>query len=386
MRWLVVLALVACDGGGPHLMVHPLDAPPDSCGYYFGACNPLTQTGCNVGEKCTWALVPDHPPLGYVDCAPEGTVPIGAACSYSETMHVDECGRLVTDTADNCVKGAVCSPVAGDGTGVCKQVCDNAGGNPMRDASHACVVQPGLFSTATSSPAAAGACDPACDPLADNDFDGSGSALSRTGSACGSATIGCYGIPSGGTPPRTQFWCEPELHYTTPLHHRTECTVATGCADATADSSIYVNSCNQGYEPLLRESTAVSTAICVAFCAPLDCYAGNCGSNNANSAGAAPHRCANPDALGAFGSGEECRYMWFDELDGSGNWLHSPYSDSVGICVDHDAYGMPRCQDLPLAGSGSTPGAAELGCVSSQLATPRRLPRRFGSDVRLLRE
>lgn len=78
--------------------------------------------------------------------------------------------------------------------------------------------------------------------------------------------------------------------------------------------------------------------------------------------------------------------MWADELDGSGHWLPSPYSDSVGICVDHDAYGLPRCQDLPLVGSGGAPGAADLGCVSSQLANPQMLRRRSVTDVRLLRE
>ena len=78
--------------------------------------------------------------------------------------------------------------------------------------------------------------------------------------------------------------------------------------------------------------------------------------------------------------------MWARELDGSGELLQSAYSDSVGFCVDHDAYGMPRCEDLPLLGSGSALGAADLGCVSSQLANPPMLRRRFVTDVRLLRE
>jgi hypothetical protein len=202
-----------------------------------------------------------------------------------------------------------------------------------------------------------------CDPLVDNDFDGSGSALFRISTRCGgAATIGCYGIPSGGAPPATAFTCMGERHYDTPLRHRTECTTATGCVD---DGNLYVNSCNQGYEPLLRESTAVSTAVCVAFCAPLDCYAGNCGSNNANALGAAPHRCTAPDAVGSFGSDEECQYLWRDEVDGSGNYLPSPTSNTVGICVDHAAYGLPSCKDLPLHGSGSGFDALSFGCVST---------------------
>jgi len=170
----------------------------------------------------------------------------------------------------------------------------------------------------------------------------------------------------------------PERHYDLPLRHRTECTTATGCADT--NGTIYVNSCNQGYLPMFRESTAVSTVVCIAMCAPLDCYAGNCGSNDENRVGAAPHRCMQPDAVGAFGSGEECEYLWSEELDGSGNWLPSPWSDRVGFCFDHSQYlydptggtdyttPIPSCKDLPLHGSGSALGADDLGCISSQTA------------------
>ena len=315
MRWLVVLALVALpltalvscsDYQSPtKCIVRSSDGDTGCSGSLDGGvvvepppiCSPLLQVNCQPAEKCTWLIDETVPHLiGHIGCAPEGTAAIGAPCMF---------GAPGATGFDNCAKGSVCSAFASPGEpGTCKAICDNAGGTPMCDAAHACVAEFPLFNTGAASPAAGGVCEPACDPLADNDFDGPGSALSRSGSACGSAENGCYGIPSEGTPPRTQFWCAPELHYTTPLHHRTECTTATGCA--ATDGSIFVNSCNQGYEPLFRESTAVSTAVCVAFCKPLDCYAGNCGSGNANSVGAAPHRCANPDALGSFGSGEEC--------------------------------------------------------------------------------
>jgi len=358
-------------------------------------CNPLTQTGCQAGQKCTWVIDQTIPLYaGGIDCAPDGTAQVGSACEY---------GAAGATGYDNCVKGAVCSTFAHTGQpGICKPICDNGGGNPMCDATHACVAEPGLFSTGTSSPAAAGLCEVACDPLADNDFDGSGSALSRTGSACGSdPQIGCYGQPSVGTPPRTAFTCMSELNYTAQLHHRTECTTDTGC-DA-GNGLTEINSCNQGYEPLFRESTAVSTAVCIAMCKPLDCYAGHCGSNDANRAGAAPHRCANPDAVGSFGSGEECEYLWSEELDGSSTWLPSPYSDEVGFCFDHSQYKYdpsggtnptipyPPCEQLQLHATGSDPsdpltffGAVDFGCVSSQTAglpaqrrPLRALPRRW---------
>jgi hypothetical protein len=191
----------------------------------------------------------------------------------------------------------------------------------------------------------------------------------RTGVTCGSSPqLGCYGAPSHGVPLRTQFSCSPDIHSDPDLglRHRTECTTATGCADP--DGSIYINSCNQGYLPVFRESTAVSTTVCIAMCGPLDCYAGNCGSNDVNRIGAVPHRCANPDAVGAFGPGEECHYIWVYELDSSGTLLRSPSSDKLGFCLDHTLYGLPSCKDLPLHGSGSDLGAADLGCVSTSTA------------------
>jgi hypothetical protein len=168
------------------------------------------------------------------------------------------------------------------------------------------------------------------------------------------------------TLPATAFVCTREEHYEIGLRHRSECTFDDGCA--TPNGVLAINSCNQGYEPVFAESTAVSTIVCAALCKPLDCYAGSCGSNDANRRGAAPHRCMTPDAVGNFGSDEECQYLWAHELDGSGHWLRSAYSDTVGICVDHAAYGLPSCAQVPLHGSGGEPDAVSLGCVSSQTA------------------
>jgi hypothetical protein len=364
MRWLALLVVAACNPGpSKHDQVHVLDANRDGLIECWSVCNPLTQSGCSAGEKCTWIVNSWMPPIGHIGCVADGFVALGESCIYVPHTAQGFCSD--SGLADNCVKGTVCSPVGSDAPGTCKAICDNQGGNPMCDATHACVVEPGLFNTGASSPAAGGICNPACNPLDDNDFDGSGSALTRTGSACGSASVGCYGAPSEGTPSATAFSCMPDLHYATPLRHRSECTTADGCAES--DGTILINSCNQGYEPLFRESTAISTAVCVAFCSPLDCYAGHCGSNDSNRFGAAPHRCQTPDAVGNFGSDEECEYMWHEELDGSGNWLPSAYSDTVGVCVDHAAYGEPSCQSLPLA------QAIALGCVSTQTAgLPRR--------------
>jgi hypothetical protein len=359
---VVLLVLGACKYGGSddvppcrHAGECHFDAAPDG----DGACNPLTQTGCEANEKCTWVIDATAPLyVGHVGCVPDGTKNVGEPCTF---------GAAGATGYDDCFRGGVCSTFMTPGVqGACKQLCDIPGGPPSCDSDHACVGYPDLFWTGETSPAAAGVCEQRCDPLADNDFDGSGSALGRTGSACGSATIGCYGIPHEGAPPVTAFGCMAEQHYDLSLRHRTECTHATDCADI--DDVFYVNSCNQGYVPLLHESATVSTIVCTAMCAPLDCYAGNCGSNDANRLGAAPHRCMPSDAVGNFGSDEECQYLWASEIDGSGQLLRSPYSDSVGFCVDHAAYNLPSCKDVPLHGSGSAYDAVDLGCVSTATA------------------
>jgi hypothetical protein len=388
--WLIVLACMAsactdCNGGYTRCIAAPgtiarcggfPDGPPFE-GYV--TCNVLTQAGCLRFEKCTWlldALVPLT--VGHIGCAPYGNGEVGGACTY---------GLPGATGYDACRQGAVCSDRSG-GVGVCKAICDPQGGQPSCAAQHVCVTYPDLFATGDMPPEA-GVCELACDPLADNDFDGVGSALAKTGSACGSSSsIGCYGEPSAGTPPGTQWACMRDINELEPvsLRHRVQCTAANGCAQP--GPAIYINSCNQGYLPLLRESVTVSTAICVAICKPKNCYAGNCGPNDENGLGEAPHRCTTPDRVGSFdtsANGEHCRFLWSLEIDTQGHFLRSPTSDTVGFCFDHSKYlydsnadGMadtpyPPCASLPDGfGSGSALGAGDLGCVDTthvQLAT-----------------
>lgn len=321
-------------------------------------CNPLTQAGCATGEKCTWIVDQTSPStVGHIGCTPDGTVNTGCACTY---------GAAGTTGYDDCAKGNVCN------AGKCKQICDNQGGTPACDADHACTTYANLFSTGSTTPAAAGVCDVACNPLTENNFQGGPGA----GCRCGSAQ-GCYGYPSFGTPPVTAFTCTTVLGSSSTLVHRSPLPSGT----------VFVNSCAPGYLPLLRESTMSATVICVALCKPVNCYAGNCGASDANRLGAAPHRCMNPDARGTFDTsadGEHCAFLWFQEVDSSnGTLLKSPYSDEVGYCFDHSKYlydtngdgsadaPLPPCKDLADGfGSGSAFGAADLGCVDTTHAPP----------------
>ncbi len=321
-------------------------------------CDVLAQTGCTTGQKCTWIEDQTMPVLiGHVGCAPNGTVATGGSCTY---------GAPGATGYDNCVKGDVCN------SGKCKTICDLNGGAPMCGSAASCTAYGGLFDDTGAN--IAGVCDASCDPLADNDILGSGH---KPGSACGSDQ-GCYGYPNYSPP--THWACAHEVNPT--LTHRSACTSANGCENA--NGSPYLNGCAQGYEPLVADSTGSNTIVCVALCKPGNTYMGN---TCQHPAGESPHACDSTDARGTFNTatatnnGDHCVYSWMFELDGSGNLVRSPTSDTVGFCLDHSKYQYdsngdgtpdavwPLCSTLPLTAAGSNdPTAGEFGCVDSMTA------------------
>jgi hypothetical protein len=162
----------------------------------------------------------------------------------------------------------------------------------------------------------------------------------------------------------------PELNAT--LVHRTACTSADGCVDSSGN--YLVNGCAQGYEPVLYDAQGTMQVDCIAMCAPIDCYAGHCGPNDANLGGAPPHACTPSDARGTFNvasannNGDQCAFSWiFQYVVG---FVPSHTSDTLGFCIDHSKYAQPSCATLtnPGFGSGSAVGAADLGCVSTATA------------------
>jgi hypothetical protein len=430
----LLVALGACGGDDkPHIT---LDA-----GSGATTCDPLKQTGCPANEKCTWlidAIAPNY--VGHLGCAPidSGAAAAGAQCQYKGqgTDGYDNCdkglvcgnyrgGHCPPTGARACTKSADCNPgelcnddnlcatrcltdndcngaTCLENTDICKPICDQLenAGNAACDTAHACVIYSGLFSTGDTTPPAAGVCDLKCDPFADNDFDGSGTVSAKTGTTC-AANQGCYGYPSYGTAPKTAFTCTRDINRSVAqplgLRHRVQCTEDNKCA--APGPKVFTNSCNQGYLPLLRESTTVSTTICVALCDPLSCYNGNCGTQDVNRVGRAPNRCNANDRLGMtfnqgtlsdpHPNGEECEYLWRREYDTmTKTYLLSDHKDTVGICFDHSQYQydsdgdntadttLPPCGALVQGfGAGSDPtdpltffGAADLGCVTSDEA------------------
>jgi hypothetical protein len=338
---LLVGLLVACGGEDKKVSVVTPDAKMQ--------CNPLANTGCAANEKCTWlldALMPNY--VGHIGCAPQGTAQVGETCMY---------GAPGETGYDNCVGGTVCSNYRGTGPGICKSICDQQGNEPACDANHVCVVYANLFDLGETTPAAAGVCNVACDPLTANDYDGSATDQMRTDNKCGSAAEGCYGRASYGKPPASGFSCTRDIHYgsATFYGHRSQCTVANGCADPVTTKP-YTNSCNQGYLPLLYEETGSMTVVCISFCAPDNCFKDNCGTNGEKRWGKAPNRCHfddRPNAtsmnVGSAGDhgGEHCQYLWRREIDSmTRTYLPSPSSNTLGFCYDHSKYKYDTNNDM----------------------------------------
>ncbi len=139
------------------------------------ACNPLTQQGCQSGDKCGWIVDQDMPPVGHIGCSPPGIAAVDQACTLENG----------TTGASNCVQGAECI------RGVCRAMCDPFDGFPTCDAQHGCNTYTDMLEAGDQP--VAGLCDVRCDPLTQ------AAALAPT-VACGSPTpatptLGCY--PSG---------------------------------------------------------------------------------------------------------------------------------------------------------------------------------------------
>jgi hypothetical protein len=118
------------------------DTGPDDSGTNedaaVGPCNLVAQTGCEVGERCTW--IEDIGNEGHAQCVIDGTVQPLAPCVPAGA-----------GAPDDCVAGHVCL------AGTCQEICttvDGCGGD------FACTPYLGFGDDETT-----GVCDPRCDPV-----------------------------------------------------------------------------------------------------------------------------------------------------------------------------------------------------------------------------
>lgn len=322
-------------------------------------CNPLAQTGCNAGEKCTWLIDQLNPAAGHIGCAPDGTIAVGCACSL---------GIPGATGYDDCGKGATCL------AGVCKKICDEQGGAPTCGTGFACSNYQSVFQTGGVS--AAGLCDVTCDPLTQC------TSVSQTPNACGSMNAaspnrGCYGIAS--------YSCSTAVAASLTLTDRMVPRTSTSGAP-------FLNGCAPGYTPLFYSMTGSTQVLCAGFCAALEID--NTPSHVGNSKGdpTAPAKLPMKDQpftgdgtceIGNKGSeaSSTCKFIWPFLTDGNGavepDFLATGLLDRLGVCFanDHFMYDSngdtvpdkpnPACSTLPPQ-SVLTPGnfddAADFGC------------------------
>lgn len=111
------------------------------------ACDPVLQTGCGAGQKCT-SVPSDDPATSIAGCVDDGTVAAGDACTRTEDENVDDCAA-----------GSFCvAPPGGGGTLHCRTFCDST---DDATCDGACGLYEGLFPAGGTS----GLCEPRCDLL-----------------------------------------------------------------------------------------------------------------------------------------------------------------------------------------------------------------------------
>lgn len=333
----LALAVAACGDNSPVLIDADPSPDTDWCGssLFLSACNPVSQTGCNPGQKCTWQTVNES--TGRIACVPTGTVPEGGACTFLPPGE--------TEGYDDCVGGHYCNG------GVCQRICTDAP-DSCPFATSACSTYPGLFEDCAS--VSTGVCDFKCEPGPQTRlFDGA--------ALCGStpeSPRGCYGQAWSIAP--TEYVCMRDIsdsqHGETPNPLSPE---------------PLLNSCDAGYFPWVASYSPTAPDVCIAFCTPGETHAGA----PANADGVAPFPCA---SRGAAGSTMECRYLHIFDVTPP----REQYNAS-GICIETASYvsdwdddpstpstPMPRCVDLGTQlidtdgnGTPDTPEHQHWGCA-----------------------
>jgi hypothetical protein len=366
----LLCVIAACGSEAPE----PLDAPGDAP---MAACNPVAQTGCLAGEKCTWLVdidsTPTMPQIGHIGCAPAGTTADAAAC--------DDPASLVNGGADACVAGHVCV------SGTCKAICDpqlvEGAASGACPASYACSVYADVFASGGKS--VAGVCEPTCAPL------------TQTLNVGSAGTAAC-GSPDPAQPVATcvasagfrSFHCAPtssELYAN--VDREPPLTDALG--------SVYSNGCAPGFIPFyFEDASGAMQTLCTGMCAPLKvdqtiAAEAEHKDDNRGDKKALAKLATDPEPTlgkatcdaGIKGSvvtaprGQDCRFLWFPLAKGDPTRpLQSPFNDTLGVCFAYEKFltvtvpGMPQkqpeksCADLPAVAPTDDPygSARDNGC------------------------
>jgi hypothetical protein len=353
------------------------DAPIDA----YVPCNPVAQSGCQAGEKCTWIIDIDGTAttndIGHVGCVAVGATPTadGAACNDATAG--------ANGGADTCVAGDLCI------SRKCKPICDpqlvdgSAAGACETDFS--CSIYAGVFES--GGMAIAGVCEPGCDPLTQKLKVGTAN-LEGCGSQAPAAPSGTC-VPSRGF---LSFHCAPSG------------SIVYGNTDrkpplTDAAGHPFGNGCAPGFMPFYNEDAFSMTKLCSGMCAPvkMDTAIATAqgtplnvkpwGDSNAlgklvaDPAPVAGHSICTAGVKGSLtvadGGVEDCRYLWFPLAGGdSSHAVPSPYNDTLGFCFAYSKFltvtlpGIPdkqpqkSCAELPVTAPAGDPygSAVDNGC------------------------
>jgi hypothetical protein len=371
---LLVASIAACGGGKTTLIDGAVDA--------LMACNPVMQTGCQTGEKCTWIVDIDGNPtamtedIGHIGCVANGSIVEGAGCTDGSMAGPDAC-----------VAGQLCV------SGKCKQICDPqvvegtaAAGACPKDFS--CSVYAGVFESGGDP--TAGVCDIGCDPLTQK-------------LKVGTTNLEACGSPSPTAPNAT---CVPSRGFLS-FHCAPSGNIVYNNTDRKpplTDSAgrPYGNGCAPGYIPFyFMDASGSMTTWCSGLCAPMKVDAtiaaqaehttDNQGDKTAlgkliaDAAPVAGHAVCTPTVKGASdiqsSKGQDCRFLWYPLAGGGGDpnmASMSPFNDSLGVCFAYEKFltviveGMTQrlpeksCAELPVTAPDGDPygSAKESGCYS----------------------
>lgn len=236
---VVGLMMAACGGGGKVKLVDAGgddddDGPP-------ATCNPITQTGCNANEACTWFIDQDTPTeVGHIGCKVlnGSEVALGGTCAF---------GPAGPQGFDNCEKGTLCISQE------CKTICDPqmAGTASGCDAQHSCSRYSGIFEVAGTI--TAGVCDPGADPLTQRLLVGAGNV-----EACGS--------PMPNMPTKGAYTFNFETFSCAPAG---DATKTDRQPPSTApNGQAFVNGCAAGFVPFFfADDSGAMMTLCSGLCA-----------------------------------------------------------------------------------------------------------------------
>ena len=364
---LLAGAIAACGGGKPTLIDAAVDAAV--------ACNPVMQTGCQAGEKCTWIVdidgVMNMKDIGHIGCISNGSIAEGGACNDATAM----------GGPDACVAGQLCV------SRKCKPICDpqlvagSAQGACSSDFS--CSVYSGVFESGGDP--TAGVCEPGCDPLTQRLKVGNLEACGSSNPVTPSATC----VPSRGF---LSFHCAPSGP---PLYDKVD---RVPPLTEPISGAPYGNGCAPGFIPFyFSDASGSNTTWCTGLCAPLKtdmviaAQADHTTDNQGDKAVAAK-LVADPMPVAGHATcakmikgatdvqstrGEDCRFIWYPLAQGDPTKPStSQYNDTLGVCFAYEKFlditvpmmtqKLPEksCTELPPTAPDTDPygSAKENGC------------------------